>query len=90
MRSLEEIIMDAQKTLEVSIREAFDAGRSHAASELKRRMAALFDDLVSGHVATHREATRSAPSLKVKSPSTASLGAPAQIDLPHDGDRYSE
>jgi hypothetical protein len=68
MPSLDEIITDAQKTLEVSIRQAFDAGRSHTSSELKKRMAALFDDLVGGHVGTHREATHSAPSHEGQEP----------------------
>jgi hypothetical protein len=61
MRGLDEIVADAQKAVEVSLREAFDAGRSHTASELKSRMAALFEDLVSGHVGTHREPTHSTP-----------------------------
>jgi len=68
MPSLDEIITDAQKTLEVSIREAFSAGRSYTASELKNRMAALFDDLVSGHVGTDGEATHSAPSHESQEP----------------------
>jgi hypothetical protein len=45
MRSIDDIIADAGKSLEHSLREAFDAGRNHAASELKRRMAGLFEEL---------------------------------------------
>jgi hypothetical protein len=48
MRSIDDIIADAQKSLGHSLREAFDAGRDHVASELKRRMAGLFEELASG------------------------------------------
>ena len=48
MRSFDELVADAQKALALSLREAFDAGRAHTASELKHRMAALFEDLISG------------------------------------------
>ena len=52
MRNFDELVADAQKALALSLREAFDAGRAHTASELKHRMAALFEDLISGP-ATH-------------------------------------
>jgi hypothetical protein len=48
MRSIDDIIADAQKSLGHSLREAFDAGRDHVASELKRRMAGLFEELAGG------------------------------------------
>lgn len=51
MRNFDELVADAQKALAHSLREAFDAGRAHTASELKHRMAALFEDLISGPVA---------------------------------------
>jgi len=57
MRSLDEIIADAQKAVAMSIREAFDAGRAHTATELKHRMAALFEDLLSGHGGAHHDPT---------------------------------
>lgn len=53
MRNFDELVADAQKALAHSLREAFDAGRAHTASELKHRMAALFEDLISGPVAPH-------------------------------------
>ena len=53
MRTIDEIIADAQKATAASMREAFEAGRAHTAAELKTRMAAFFDGLVSG---THHEA----------------------------------
>jgi hypothetical protein len=53
MRTIEDIIADAQKATAASMREAFEAGRAHTAAELKTRMAAFFDGLVSG---THHEA----------------------------------
>ncbi len=46
MRSIEDIITDTQKTTEALLREAFEAGRTHAASDLKSRMSAFFDGLV--------------------------------------------
>ena len=52
MRNIDEIIADAQKAVATSMREAFEAGRAHTAAELKTRMAAFFDGLVSG---THHE-----------------------------------
>ena len=48
MRNIDEIIADAQKAVATSMREAFEAGRAHTAAELKTRMAAFFDGLVSG------------------------------------------
>ena len=48
MRSIDDIIADAQNSLGHSLREAFDAGRDHVASELRRRMASLFDELAGG------------------------------------------
>lgn len=44
-RTFDEIVADAQKAVARSLREAFDAGRAHTASELKRRMATLFEGL---------------------------------------------
>jgi hypothetical protein len=56
MRSLDEIIAGAQEAVARSLRDAFDEGRAHTASELKNRMASLFEDLVSGPVGAHRGA----------------------------------
>jgi hypothetical protein len=61
MRNFDELVADAQKALALSLREAFDAGRAHTASELKHRMAALFEDLISGPVAPHSPAPPPAP-----------------------------
>jgi hypothetical protein len=48
MRTVDEIVSETQKTVEHAIREAFNAGRDHTASELKRRMVALFEGLIGG------------------------------------------
>jgi len=56
MRSIDDIIADAQNSLGHSLREAFDAGRDHVASELRRRMASLFDELAGGGAATGEHA----------------------------------
>jgi hypothetical protein len=61
MRNFDELVADAQKALAVSLKEAFDAGRAHTASELKNRMAALFEDLISGPVASHSQPTPPPP-----------------------------
>jgi flagellar biosynthesis/type III secretory pathway protein FliH len=61
MRSLDDIIAGAQETVARALREAFDEGRAHTASELKNRMAALFEDLVSGHVGAHQESAPHIP-----------------------------
>jgi hypothetical protein len=53
MRGIDEILADAQKVLAQSLQEAFDAGKAHTASELKRRMATIFDDLISSDAETH-------------------------------------
>ncbi len=47
MRSIDEIIAESQTATATALREAFEAGRAHTASELKTRMAAFFDGLVS-------------------------------------------
>jgi len=61
MRNFDELVADAQKALALSLREAFDAGRAHTASELKHRMAALFEDLISGPAAHSSPAHQAAP-----------------------------
>jgi hypothetical protein len=61
MRNFDEILADAQKAVELSLREAFDAGKAHTASELKRRMVALFEGLISGDAETHHEQVHPAP-----------------------------
>jgi len=45
MRSIDDILADAQRSIAASFHEAFEAGRSHAATELKARMVAFFDGL---------------------------------------------
>jgi hypothetical protein len=55
MRSIDDIIAEAQKATAASVREAFEAGRAHIASELKARMAAFFEGLVSGETGSHPE-----------------------------------
>jgi hypothetical protein len=57
MRGIDEILADAQKVLGQSLQEAFDAGKAHTASELKRRMTAIFDELISGDAETHHAQT---------------------------------
>jgi hypothetical protein len=47
MRNIDEIIAAVHKETEASLREAFEAGRAHTASELKARMAAFFEGLAS-------------------------------------------
>ena len=70
MRTIDEIVAATLKTTEVSLREAFEAGRAHTASALKARMAAFFEGLISeaeGKVTAatapppHVEATHSEP-----------------------------
>jgi hypothetical protein len=51
MRTVDEIVAETQKSVEHAIREAFNAGRDHTASELKRRMVALFEGLIGGEPA---------------------------------------
>jgi hypothetical protein len=55
MRSFEEIVAAAQKAVALSLQEAFDAGKAHTASELKRRMAAVFEGLISGDAEARAE-----------------------------------
>jgi hypothetical protein len=45
MRNIDDIIAAVHKATEASLREAFEAGRAHTASELKSRMAAFFEGL---------------------------------------------
>ena len=47
MRNIDDIIAAVHKATEASLREAFEAGRAHTASELKARMAAFFEGLAS-------------------------------------------
>ena len=60
MRTIDEIVADAQKAVAHSLHEAFDAGRTHTSSELKRRMMHLFEDLISSQPETHHAETGSA------------------------------
>jgi flagellar biosynthesis/type III secretory pathway protein FliH len=62
MRSLDDIIAGAQEAVARALREAFDEGRAHTASELKNRMAALFEDLITGHVGAQQGSTPHTPS----------------------------
>jgi Protein of unknown function (DUF2934) len=57
MRTVDEIVAETQKAVEHAIREAFNAGRDHTASELKRRMVALFEGLISGEPGPTPDAT---------------------------------
>jgi hypothetical protein len=47
-RGLDEIIADAQKALESSLREVFAAGRRHVSPELRRKIETLFEELADG------------------------------------------
>ncbi len=47
MRTIDDIIADSQKSIEALLREAYAAGHSHATTDLKSKMAAFFDSLVS-------------------------------------------
>ena len=49
VRGKDEIIAEAQKTLDLLYREAFAAGQRHVASELGLRTASLFEGLAEGH-----------------------------------------
>jgi len=53
MRTIEEIIADSQKTSETTLREAFDAGRASAHTELKTRLSAFFADIM-GPIEPHQ------------------------------------
>jgi len=46
VRSIEDIIASTQTTTEASLREAFEAGRAHATTDLKSKMTAFFDGLL--------------------------------------------
>jgi hypothetical protein len=48
MRSVEEIVAEAQIALDSPIREAFAAGQRQVASDLRRKMEALFEGLAEG------------------------------------------
>jgi hypothetical protein len=61
MRNFDEILADAQKAVELSLREAFETGKAHTASELKRRMVALFEGLISGDAESHHEQAHPSP-----------------------------
>lgn len=53
MAGIDDILANAQKVLAQSLQQAFDAGKAHTASELKRRMTAIFDELISSDADTH-------------------------------------
>ena len=57
MRNIDDILVAAHKAMDASLREAYEAGRAHTATELKARMAAFFDGLVaeSGSHSAHGE-----------------------------------
>ncbi|HYA73890.1 MAG TPA: hypothetical protein VEF36_12115 [Roseiarcus sp.] len=65
MRNIDDIIVAAHKAMAASLHEAFEAGRAHTASELKSRMAAFFEGLVTE--AETRAAAPSAPQAETPS-----------------------
>ena len=59
LRTIDDIITDMHKTHEAALREAFEAGRAHAVSELKSKMTAFFEGLIPS--AQPQEEPQSAP-----------------------------
>ncbi len=54
MRTIDEIIAESHKATEAALREAFEAGKAHATTDLKSKVVAFFETL--GHTAeTHTE-----------------------------------
>jgi hypothetical protein len=65
MRSIDDILVGAHKAMAASLHEAFDAGRAHAVTELKAKMASFFEGLAAeaeGHVASHAAPHADSPS----------------------------
>lgn len=46
MRTIDELVAASQKSIEELLREAFEAGRARAASDLKSRMTSFFEGLI--------------------------------------------
>ncbi|MGD0722903.1 MAG: hypothetical protein ABR970_17855 [Roseiarcus sp.] len=61
MRSIDDILADAQNSVAASVHEAFEAGRRHAASELRARMVAYFDALAASPESAAHEGSHVEP-----------------------------
>jgi hypothetical protein len=46
MHTIEEIIADAQSAVAASLREAFDSGRHHQATEMREKFVAFFEGVI--------------------------------------------
>jgi hypothetical protein len=46
MRTIEDIIAEAQSALAASLREAFDAGRHHQTAEMREKFVAFFEGVI--------------------------------------------
>lgn len=45
MRNIDDILAAAQKAMAASLHEAFEAGRAHAVTDLKTKLASFFEGL---------------------------------------------
>lgn len=62
MRSVDDIVADAQKAVGALLREAFEAGKAHTTSDLKAKVVAFFDGLtMTGEAVAHAEPPGDSP-----------------------------
>ena len=76
MRTIEDIIADAQSAVAASLREAFDAGRHHQTTEMREKFVAFFE----GVIAPFSGAPAAAPTAEASAAATPGPAAPAEAE----------
>jgi hypothetical protein len=74
MRTIEDIIAEAQSAVAASLREAFDAGRHHQTTEMREKFVAFFE----GVIAPFSGAPAAAPAPPAPVAEAAAEAAPAE------------
>jgi hypothetical protein len=76
MRTIEEIIADAQSAIAASLREAFDVGRHYQATEMREKFVAFFE----GVIAPFSGAPAAAPAAEAAAEASPEPAAPVEAE----------
>ena len=76
MRTIEEVIADAQSAVAASLREAFDAGRHYQATEMREKFVAFFE----GVIAPFSGPPAAAPVAQTAAEAAPAAPAPAEAE----------
>ena len=76
MHTIEEIIAEAQRAVAASLREAFDAGRHHQATEMREKFVAFFE----GVIEPFSGAPAAAPAAETEAEAAPKAAAPIEAE----------